>query len=102
MSRRSMIDLLILATLLVTLAACGSSSLEGTTWKGANSVGDEAILSFTSETECTLGVLGPGTYSVEDDKVTVITADHTYIFTRLDDRMTGGDLRLYKQRKQRQ
>lgn len=101
MSRRSMIGLLALATLLITLSACGDSSLEGTTWKGANPVGDEVLLTFTSATECTFGAIGPGKYSVEGNTVTVTAGGHTYNFTRLDDSMTSGELKLHKQREKR-
>jgi hypothetical protein len=102
MLARFLVLIIILATALVTLSACGSSSLEGTTWKGDTPISDfDMTLSFSSATQCKIGVLGPGgasaTYVVQDDEITVNTPDNTYVFVRSGGTMTGGGLSLHKQ-----
>jgi hypothetical protein len=84
----------VMAAVATVLMACGDAALGGPTWKGDTPVGDGMTLKFTSDTECTMGVLGPNgahvTYTVSDDQVTVSTTDDSYVFTRDGDKMTGG------------
>ncbi len=97
MPTRFITTLLLLALALTALAACDGATLEGTTWKGANRTGDQVSVIFNSATECSFGALGPATYSVDGDQVTVTTAEHSYVFTRSGDEMNGAGLRLFKQ-----
>jgi hypothetical protein len=89
--------LLVLAALLPTVAACDGATLAGTTWKGANSAGDEVTIEFLDETECMFGALGRATYSVRGDQVTVKTVEHEFVFIRSGDEMKGAGLRMFKQ-----
>jgi hypothetical protein len=84
-----LIIVLIVATL--TLVACGHS-LKGTTWRGDGLLTGNVALTFTTDTECQLGigkVGATGTYSVADDQVTVNVMNKTYVFTESNDSMTG-------------
>lgn len=93
--------------LVVALVACGSSSLNGTTWKDDSpiAIGGGVSLAmhvqFTSATECAIGALSgkgtPATYSVSGDQVTIRTTDLIYVFTRSGNTMTGAGMTLHKQ-----
>ena len=95
--RQLMILLLVLAGAVVTLTACDSDTLVGTTWKGANSTGDEITVEFLNETECDFGAMGRATYTVEGDQVTITADGYDYVFTRSVNEMKGAGLRIFKQ-----
>jgi hypothetical protein len=92
-----MILLLALAAILVTVTACDSETLVGTTWKGANSTGDEITIEFLNDSECDFGAMGRATYTVEGDQVTVMASGYEYVFTRSVNEMKGAGLRIFKQ-----
>ena len=104
---RTYLALALSVLLVVALAACGSSSLNGTTWKDDSpiAIGSGVSLAthiqFTSATQCAIGVLSgkgtPATYSVSGDQVTIRTTDLTYVFTRSGSTMTGAGMTLHKQ-----
>ena len=84
-----LIIVIIVATL--TLVACGHS-LKGTTWRGNGLLTGNVTLTFTTESDCQIGigaVGATGTYSVAGDQVTVNVMKKTYVFTESGDSMTG-------------
>lgn len=97
--RKSVAMLLaVMAAVLLTLSACESESLAGTTWKGANAVGDEVTIVFIDQTDCQFGALGSATYTVSGNQVTVTAGEYEYVFFRDGDEMKGAGLRIFKQR----
>lgn len=61
---------LVLLVLVLALAACGSTSLAGTSWEGV--VGLTAVtVSFDSADQYTSDQFGNGTYSIDGNQVTL-------------------------------
>ena len=70
--RRSIATAAVIAAVLVfTLAACGGASLSGTTWKGAVAL-TEVTVNFESGGQYTSPEFGNGTYSVNDNQVSLV------------------------------
>jgi hypothetical protein len=74
------------------LTACGGHSLKGSTWKGNGLLTGNVTLTFVNDTECQMGVgsVGAtGTYSVDNDNVSVSVLKKVYTFAIDGDTMTG-------------
>ena len=64
------VPIVVAVPLTLVLAACGSASLEGTTWKGAVAL-TEVTVSFEGGKQYTSAQFGDGAYSINGDQVSL-------------------------------